>query len=46
MYNILGWQGEEFWSFDWSIIVEHFGLLKVDIETTADVSPHNNIAYI
>lgn len=46
LYNFLGWEGEECWSFQCPIVVEDFGFLKVDVETPADVSPHNNIANI
>lgn len=43
MYNLQDWYREESRPLDWSIVVGHFGPLHVNVETTTDVSPHNDI---
>lgn len=37
---------EESRSFDGPVIVENFGPLQINVETTTDVSPHNDICHI
>jgi len=44
--DVFGWLGKVSWSFDWPIIVENLCSLEVNIETAADVSPHNDVCDI
>lgn len=46
MEDLLDWLGEESRSFDRTVIVENLRPLQVNVETTTDVSPHNDISDI
>lgn len=46
MYNPEDWLGKERGPADGPVVVVDFGPLQVNVETPADVPPHNDVCYI
>lgn len=46
MYNPEDWLGKERGPADGPVVVVDFGPLQVNVETTADVPPHDDVCYI